>query len=224
MGSSRAGRSRPNPDRPGAQQWVPSDGGVPALRRAATECRGCELWEPAEQLVFSEGDPGAAVVLVGEQPGDVEDREGRPFVGPAGQLLRRALGDAGLTEEEVYLTNAVKHFRFQPRGKRRIHQKPDLSHLVACRPWLEAELAEVDPAVTVALGATAARQVLGRQTKIGENRGRLLDPPEGHGSGRALVTAHPSAVLRARERRHAAYEELVADLRVVADHLAATGG
>jgi len=198
-----------------AAKWVAERPSLTKLRRAAGDCRGCELWEDATQVVFSTGRRMATLMLVGEQPGDREDASGEPFVGPAGQLLDRALVDAGIARDEVYLTNAVKHFRHVQRGKRRLHQKPELRHLVACRPWLEAELAVVRPDVVVVLGATAARAVLGRPAKIGAERGRLLDEPEGR---RTLITTHPSALLRLRDRsdRDAAYDDLVSDLAAAA--------
>lgn len=197
-----------------ARPWVPERGGLAAAAEAAGECRGCELWRHATQVVFGEGPRDATMVLVGEQPGDREDREGEPFVGPAGRVLDDALADAGIDRGRVYLTNAVKHFRFEERGKRRIHVKPDLAHMVACAPWLERELELVDPAVVVALGATAARAVLGHSVTISRERGRLL----ALGEREALVTTHPSAVLRLRGKDgyDAAYESLVADLRVAA--------
>jgi DNA polymerase len=210
-------------DRPGAGQWVPEDAGVDELRRAAPDCRGCELWREATQVVFSRGREGAALMLVGEQPGDREDLEGEPFVGPAGRLLADAVDAAGIARERVYVTNAVKHFRFERRGKRRIHEKPTVAHIVACRPWLEAEFEAVHPAVVVALGATAARSVLGRTVRIGEIRGRVL-PPDAAGGASALpapvlVTTHPSALLRIDDAgdRAAAFDALVDDLRTAAD-------
>lgn len=198
-----------------AADWVPARPSLSGLRRAAADCRGCELWEDATQVVFSVGPRAATLVLVGEQPGDQEDRQGKPFVGPAGRLLDQALEDAGVARDDVYLTNAVKHFRHVDRGKRRLHQKPELRHLVACAPWLEAELAVVSPEVVVALGATAARAVLGRPVKIGAERGRVLDEPE---SRRSLVTTHPSALLRVRDRseREAGFQALVSDLATAA--------
>jgi uracil-DNA glycosylase family protein len=205
------------PDRPGAARWVPSQAGIEDLRAAAPACRGCELWQPATQVVFSSGPPDASVILVGEQPGDAEDTGGEPFIGPAGRLLRRALQEAGLVEQDVYLTNAVKHFRFTERGKRRIHQKPDLAHMMACRPWLEAELGEVPAQVVVLLGATAARAVLGPGVKVTQERGRVVPRPTPVGERPVLVTVHPSAVLRTQgQDRTAAYDALVGDLRVVA--------
>ena len=201
-----------------AAEWVPEQPSLTKLRRAAGSCRGCELWKDATQVVFSAGRRTAALMLVGEQPGDREDLSGEPFVGPAGRLLDRALEDAGIARDDVYLTNAVKHFRNVQRGKRRLHQKPELRHLVACRPWLEAELAVVRPDLVVALGATAARAVLGRSAKIGAERGRLLDEPERR---RTLITTHPSALLRVRDRseRDAAYDDLVSDLATAASAL-----
>jgi len=210
----------PDVERPGAQEWVPARASVTALREAAPGCRGCELWEPATQVVFSTGGPGARVVMVGEQPGDKEDLEGAPFVGPAGTLLMRAVDDAGLPRDELYLTNAVKHFRFTPQGKRRIHQTPDLAHLVACQPWLEAELAAVDADVVVAMGAAAARAVIGPGVKVTQQRGQVLTQEGPHGPRDVVPTVHPSSVLRARDNRQAAYDALVADLRVVAGLLA----
>ncbi|MBI5161492.1 MAG: UdgX family uracil-DNA binding protein [Micrococcales bacterium] len=201
-------------ERPGAQQWVPAGAGIAELRVAASGCRGCELWEPATQVVFSAGTASARLVLVGEQPGDQEDRQGTPFVGPAGQLLARAVDAAGIARSEVYVTNAVKHFRFTERGKRRLHEKPGIAHIDACRPWLHAELDVVQPRVVVCLGATAGRSVLGREVKIGAERGRILG-----GEGAAvLITAHPSSLLRMQEPadRDAAFDALVADLRTAA--------
>ena len=198
-----------------AAEWVPERPGLARLREAATECRGCELWENATQVVFSSGPRSARMMLLGEQPGDREDRAGEPFGGPAGRLLDQALADADIAREEVYLTNAVKHFRHVDRGKRRLHQKPELRHLVACGPWLEAELDVVRPDVVVALGATAARALLGRPAKIGAERGHMLDEPEGR---RSLITTHPSALLRVRDRdeRASSYDTFVSDLSAAA--------
>jgi uracil-DNA glycosylase family protein len=202
-----------------AAEWVPERPSLTGIRRAAAACRGCELWEDATQVVVSTGPRSAGLMVVGEQPGDQEDRAGEPFVGPAGRLLDRALADAGIDRDEIYLTNAVKHFRHVDRGKRRLHQKPELRHLVSCRPWLEAELAVVRPDVVVVLGASAARSLLGRPAKIGAERGRVLDEPEGM---RTVITTHPSALLRIRERaeRATAYDALVADLGTAASALA----
>jgi uracil-DNA glycosylase len=203
-------------DAPDAAPWVPASREVADLASAARECRGCELWEPATQVVFSSGARSAPIMLVGEQPGDQEDRQGEPFVGPAGRLLDEALAEAGIDRSAAYLTNAVKHFRFEQRGKRRIHQKPDVRHVTACRPWLAAELEAVSPDVVVAMGATAARAVLERTVKIGEVRGRVLEEPDRP----VLVTTHPSAVLRLRGRDgfDEAFGGLVADLRLAAPY------
>jgi uracil-DNA glycosylase family protein len=211
-GSTTAGTK---PARPGAEKWVPASADVESLARAVHDCRGCELWGPATQAVFSSGPASAALVLVGEQPGDREDREGEPFVGPAGRVLADALHAADLDPDEVYLTNAVKHFRFTERGKRRLHKTPDVAHIRACVPWLEAELAAVRPRVVVALGATAARAVLGRPVRIGAERGQVLDG-EPHD---VLITTHPSALLRLRDRAEfgATFDAFVADLRTAAD-------
>ncbi|MBO9553464.1 UdgX family uracil-DNA binding protein [Cellulomonas sp.] len=201
-------------DRPGAQRWVPPDGDVDSLAAAAPACRGCELWAPATQVVFSSGSHDAAMMLVGEQPGDREDREGEPFAGPAGRVLDEALAAAGVDRDVVYLTNAVKHFRFEQRGPRRLHKTPTVAHIRACLPWLTAELAAVRPRVVVALGATAARAVLGREVTIGEVRGHVLDAADDVPVP-TVVTAHPSSVLRIREAadRSAALTALTDDLR-----------
>ena len=194
---------------------VPADADINGLRRAAADCRACELWEPATQVVFSAGNPNARMVLVGEQPGDVEDRQGIPFVGPAGTLLQRALADAEVDVSDVYVTNAVKHFRFTLRGKRRIHATPLVSHIKACRPWIEAELRVVDPRLIVCLGATAAKALLGNDFRVTQQRGQVLDLATPVGVRPVLATAHPSSVLRATDDdRDTAYDSLVADLRV----------
>ncbi len=205
-------------ERPGAQAWVPDQGGVDALRAAAPACRGCELWEPATQVVFSAGNPGAAIAMVGEQPGDVEDTRGIPFVGPAGQLLQRAMAEAGVAREDVYVTNAVKHFRFTPKGKRRIHATPDAAHVTACTPWLRAELAAVAPKVVVCLGATAAKALLGPQVRVMRDRGQPMPRETSAGTTVFMVTAHPSSVLRVPDEgdaRDKAYAALVADLALL---------
>jgi len=217
-GNGAGMKRRDDVDRPGAQLWVPEADGVPPLRDAATECRGCELYRDATQVVFSAGNETARMMLVGEQPGDHEDRTGEPFVGPAGRLLDDALVAAGIDRPQVYLTNAVKHFRYEQRGKRRIHQTPDLVHLVACQPWLIAETAAVRPSVVVALGGTAARSVLGRPAKITAERGTVLTAPGPLGEVPVVVTTHPSAVLRLRGKPEfdEAFRRLVADLHVAA--------
>ena len=186
------------------------------LRREAAGCRACPLWRNATQTVFGEGPPKAIVMLVGEQPGDQEDRQGRPFVGPAGRILDDALADAGIPRDRTYVTNAVKHFKWKARGKRRIHDKPSWSEVSACRPWLEGEVAAVRPQAIVALGATAARAVVGRTVAITRERGQ---PLESDLAPLVVVTFHPSAVLRAQDRRAEMLGELTDDLRVVASRL-----
>ncbi|MFY1633174.1 UdgX family uracil-DNA binding protein [Solwaraspora sp. WMMB335] len=212
----------------GADQYVPTDArSLADLRAAAPDCQGCELYRDASQVVFGRGDADARVVMVGEQPGDVEDRKGLPFVGPAGHLLRRAVDDARLPVDQIYLTNAVKHFRFQQRGGRRIHQTPDRVHIVACRPWLVAEFALLRPEVVVVLGATAARALLGPSFRVTQSRGRALPWPDSAqrvqdfpvGPAQVVATIHPSAVLRADDRE-TAYRGLVADLTVAGELLA----
>jgi uracil-DNA glycosylase len=198
---------------------VPDRPTLPRLRTAVQDCRACELWEGATQAVFGEGTSRAVAMFVGEQPGDREDREGAPFTGPAGALLDRALEEAGIDRRAAYVTNVVKHFRYKARGKRRIHQRPDASHIAACRPWLEAELAVVRPAVLVCLGAVAAQALLGRQVRVTRDRGRPLESPL---ADCAMVTVHPSSILRARDddERRAAYRAFVDDLEQVAAALA----
>jgi DNA polymerase len=213
-----------------AAPFVPAGADLAELRAAAHDCKGCHLWENATQTVFSRGRADARVVVVGEQPGDVEDRRGEPFVGPAGVLLRRAVGDVGLDPDDLYVTNAVKHFKNHVRGKRRIHQTPDRIEIIACRPWLLAEFAQLAPKVVVVLGASAALALLGPSFRVTRQRGVLLPWPESAyhpedfaqpgGSAKVLATLHPSAVLRADDR-DAAYAGLVADLRVAAGALAA---
>jgi len=192
-------------------------------RRAAEGCRRCDLWRDATQVVFGEGGVAARAMLVGEQPGDLEDVRGRPFVGPAGTLLRRVLGEVGLDEGHVYLTNAVKHFKWRPKGTRRIHDTPSWSEIHACDVWLRVELARVRPEVLVCLGGTAAKALLGRSARVGALRGRVLEIPE-LGPPAVVVTLHPSAVLRAGERRDARRAELVADLELVRSILDGVAG
>jgi uracil-DNA glycosylase len=201
-----------------AAPFVPKTTSPKALRTAAQQCRGCDLYKRATQAVFGIGPKGAHVMFVGEQPGDQEDLQGEPFVGPAGALLDKALADAGIPRDDVYLTNAVKHFSWEPRGKRRIHKKPRVSEIKACRPWLDAELRAVKPEVIVCLGAVAAQSLLGPQFKLMQNHGKVLSSAV---APQVVATIHPSAVLRApdSEGRRAAYEMLVADLKVVAGAL-----
>lgn len=199
----------------GAEPFVPEGKSLASLREAVQGCRGCELYRNATQVVFGEGARGAEVLFVGEQPGDKEDLAGKPFVGPAGQLFDRALEDAGIDRSQTYVTNAVKHFRWQARGKRRIHQKPSWSEVAACRPWLEAELAVVQPDIVVCLGATAAQSLLGRDFRVTQHRGELLDSDLAE---HVTATIHPSAILRQQddESRRTELEAFVDDLRVVA--------
>ena len=198
-----------------AAAYLPERPTLPRLREAAAGCRACPLWQTATQAVFGEGPAAPEVMLVGEQPGDQEDKQGRPFVGPAGRVLDEALELAGIDRKRVYLTNAVKHFKWEARGKRRIHAKPTWSEQVACRPWLEAELAVVQPRVLVCLGATAAQSLLGKQFRVTKERGRWL---ESDLAEYVTATIHPSAVLRQRdtESRDRELAALVADLKLVA--------
>jgi uracil-DNA glycosylase family protein len=185
------------------------------LREQAQACRNCHLWANATQTVFGEGPADASILFVGEQPGDQEDLQGRPFVGPAGQLFDRALTEAGIDRRQVYITNAVKHFKFEPRGKRRIHQKPDYQEILACKPWLRGELDLVAAEIVVALGATAAQALIGRTVTAGRERGRFQPyPPDRH----LFVTVHPSFLLRVPDERAQAleYRRFVDDLRLIA--------
>jgi len=191
---------------------APETSSLTKLREAARTCTACPLYKNATQTVFGEGAKGATLMLVGEQPGDQEDRVGKPFVGPAGQLLDRALVEAGIKRNEVYVTNTVKHFKWEPRGKRRIHQKPRARDIAACRPWLEAELRVVRPDVLVCLGSTAAQAIFGSSFRVTRQRGQVL---ESDLAERVVATVHPSSILRQRdeESRHREYTVFVADLR-----------
>jgi uracil-DNA glycosylase family protein len=202
----------------GSPAPVPARPSLSSLREAAQRCRACELWEGTTQAVIGEGRRDARLMLVGEQPGDREDREGSPFVGPAGGILDRGLELAEIDRGDVFVTNVVKHFRYKARGKRRIHQRPDRSHVAACRPWLDAELKLVHPEALVCLGATAGQALLGPQVRIGRDRGRRL---ESDLAELVTLTTHPSAILRVREdsERKAAMEQFVSDLSAVADWL-----
>jgi DNA polymerase len=204
---------------PDATPFLPAERTLEALRAAARDCRGCDLWRNATQAVFGAGPEDARMMLVGEVPGDREDREGQPFVGPAGRELDRALQTAGIAREEVYLTNAVKHFRFEERGKRRIHQKPDAGQIRACRPWLRAEIDMVRPTAIVLLGATAAKTLLGSGFRLMAERGHPLDCDLAR---IVLATIHPSAILRIREddARHEQRRMFADDLRAAAEALA----
>ena len=197
-----------------AAPLLPERPSLPKLREAAAGCTACPLHETGTQTVFGEGTSKADVVFVGEQPGDQEDLQGKPFVGPAGKLLDKALEDAGIDRSQVYVTNVVKHFKWQARGKRRIHQKPNWSEIAACRPWLEAELDVIEPRVLVCLGATAAQALLGRDFRVSRQRGELVDSDLAEN---VIATVHPSSILRADdETREQEYRELVRDLEKVA--------
>ncbi len=217
-----APKPRPDGEIGSAADLVPPRPSLKALREVAAGCIACHLHARATQTVFGEGSARAEVMLVGEQPGDREDRQGRPFVGPAGQLLDRSLAEAGIDRSKVYLTNVVKHFKWEPRGKRRIHKKPNAEEIAACRPWLEAEVAVVKPVVIVCLGATAAQALLGRQFRVTQQRGRLMASELGP---TITATVHPSSILRApdEESRHRELEAFVADLRKVAARLKRSG-
>lgn len=196
-----------------AADFVPNRLTLGALRSAAESCKGCDLYRDATQTVFGEGADKASLIFVGEQPGDMEDRQGHPFVGPAGRLLDRALAEARIPREQVYVTNAVKHFKFIQRGKRRLHQKPLIRQVMACRPWLEAEIRVIQPKVVVLLGATAAQAILGRSVRVTQERGKFfaLDSHEG------FLTIHPAAILRLREssEREQEYKRFAAEMKRV---------
>jgi DNA polymerase len=201
---------------PPTETFLPDRFTISKLRAAAADCRGCPLYLGATQTVFGEGPRDARIMLVGEQPGDREDVEGHPFVGPAGKLLDRALGEAGLARGTVYVTNAVKHFHFETRGKFRLHKRPPALAVRACRPWLDAELKVLEPEVVVLLGATAAQAILGPAFRVSKDRGKLI----AHSTAPALIAAlHPSAILRAPDTaaREASYQLLVTDLKLAAE-------
>jgi uracil-DNA glycosylase len=201
-----------------AASFLPAQPTIRTAKVAASACKGCDLWRRATQTVFGEGPSNAVVVFVGEQPGDAEDLEGRPFVGPAGRVFDHALEAVGIARDRVYVTNVVKHFKWEPRGKRRIHAKPRISEIRACRPWLDLELAVIRPRAIVCLGATAAQALLGSTFKVSSERGRFVESPL---APLVMATVHPSSVLRAQtnEDRHRAMEEFVADLRTLAKGL-----
>jgi len=194
-----------------AAHFMPARKTPPALRAAAAECRGCDLYKRGTQTVFGEGRADARVMMIGEQPGHEEDLAGKPFVGPAGKLLDRALAEAGIARDDVYVTNVVKHFKWEPRGKRRIHAKPNQMEINACLPWLQAELDVVKPEAVVCLGATAAQALLGPKFRVTKERGRWVKAPW---APRVLATVHPSSILRAPddEARHREFQHFVADL------------
>jgi uracil-DNA glycosylase len=197
-----------------AADFLPDRLSLTALREAALGCKGCHLWELGTQTVFGEGPKNASAMFVGEAPGDQEDKQGKPFVGPAGHILDQALEAAGIDRSTAYLTNAVKHFKWQARGKRRIHQKPNWTEMTACRPWLEAELAVIRPRVLVLLGATAAQSLLGREFRVTQHRGELLASDLAEA---VTATVHPSSILRGEPaQREASFNAFVDDLKVVA--------
>jgi DNA polymerase len=198
-------------------QPPPKAKNVEELREAAASCHGCDLYRDATQTVFGEGAERSRLMLIGEQPGDQEDLQGRPFVGPAGRLLEKALGEAGIDRRRVYVTNAVKHFRFTMRGKRRLHEKPNATQVRACRPWLESEIEVVRPGMLVLLGATAAQSVMGPDFRVSKQRGEVMQSSFGIPT---LATVHPSSILRATdaESREAALQSFIDDLRVAAGH------
>ena len=201
-----------------ATSKVPDQLSLPALREAAAVCRACDLYKTGTQTVFGEGAEHAQVMFVGEQPGDREDREGKPFVGPAGRVLDEALEEAGIDRKRVYITNAVKHFKWKPQGKRRLHQKPNAAEINACRPWLDGEIAMVKPHLLVLLGATAAQALLGRDFRVSVQRGQLMERPA---LPPMMATVHPSSILRAPddETREIEMRAFVQDLKRVAQHL-----
>jgi uracil-DNA glycosylase len=201
-----------------AADYLPERLTLDALREAAEVCHGCDLWRNATQTVFGEGPADAELMFVGEQPGDQEDKLGQPFVGPAGRIFDTALEEVGIDRSRVYVTNAVKHFKWEPRGKRRIHQKPNAAELAACRPWLDAELSVLKPRVLVCLGATAAQALLGRTFRVTKQRGTPVDSPL---ADVVIATIHPSAILRARDddTRHAERGAFTEDLRAVAEFM-----
>jgi uracil-DNA glycosylase len=205
---TKRGSSKP------ANLLIPVHPTLPVLRKAAEDCKACDLWKLGTQTVFGEGSPRAEVIFVGEQPGNQEDLEGKPFVGPAGGLLDKALVEAGIDRIKVYVTNAVKHFKWEPRGKRRIHKKPNALEIAACRPWLDAEIAVLRPKVVVCLGATAAQALLGRDFRVTQHRGEFIDSPL---APFVMATVHPSSILRAPDdqARHEEMKHFISDLKKI---------
>jgi uracil-DNA glycosylase len=197
-----------------ARDFLPEKLTLEYLQQAAKNCKGCDLYRNATQTVFGEGLSPASVMLIGEQPGDIEDQKGKPFIGPAGRILDRALEDARISRDEVYVTNAVKHFKWIWRGKRRLHQKPSVRQVMACRPWLEAEIEAVQPQILVCLGATAAQSVMGKPIPVMKERGKFIDSALGK---LAFVTIHPSAILRQREQeeREEEFRRFAAEMKLV---------
>lgn len=207
-------RTPGNPDDP-AQKKISSSPTLQELAKISKTCKACDLWKRGTQTVFGEGEQDSKVMFVGEVPGDQEDIAGKPFVGPAGSLLNKAFVDAGIDRSKVYVTNAVKHFNWEARGKRRIHKKPNAAEIAACRPWLDAEIARLKPKVIVCLGATAAQALLGKEFRVTQHRGDFIDSPL---APYVTATVHPSSILRAAddETRHEEMKRLVADLKKVA--------
>ena len=205
----------PESDTEDAASLIPPRPTIKKLQEAARDCRACPLWKTGTQTVFGEGSRRAEVIFVGEQPGNDEDLAGKPFVGPAGKLLDKALAEAGIDRDEVYVTNAVKHFKWEPKGKRRLHKKPSGREIAACRPWLDAELEVLKPKVLVCLGATAAQALLGKEFRVSRRRGEFVESVL---AGRVMATVHPSSILRApnEETRHAEMARFIADLKKVA--------
>lgn len=201
-----------------AESLIPEKRDIARLQKAAADCKACDLWENATQTVFGEGKRSAKVLFIGEQPGNDEDLQGKPFVGPAGRLLDQALEEAGIDRRQTYVTNVVKHFKWEPRGKRRIHKKPNSTEIEACRPWLEAEIAAIKPRVIVCLGATAAQTLLGKEFRVSRLRGQLIPSPLAHA---VIATVHPSSILRAADEpsRHLEMQRFIDDLKIVADTL-----
>jgi uracil-DNA glycosylase family protein len=203
-----------------ATAFLPARQDIASLREAANDCRGCDLYRHAKQVVFGEGRPDARIVLVGEQPGDREDQVARPFVGPAGKLLDKCLEEAGIDRATVYVTNAVKHFKWEPRGKLRLHKKPNSLEIMACRPWLEKEIAAIRPELIVCLGATAAQDLLGSKFRLTQHRGEIFPMPDGPA---VTATIHPSAILRMEpDVKEAEEARLIADLKVAARYVLET--
>jgi uracil-DNA glycosylase family protein len=198
-----------------AQKKIPSTPTLQGLAKIAKSCKACDLWKRGTQTVFGEGEPDSTVMFVGEVPGDQEDLAGKPFVGPAGNLLNKALAEAGIDRSKAYVTNAVKHFNWEPRGKRRIHKKPSAAEINACRPWLDAEISRLKPKVIVCLGATAAQALLGKDFRVTQHRGEFIDSPL---APYVAATVHPSSILRAPddETRHEEMKQFVADLKKIA--------
>ena len=205
----------PNVPEDAAQRKIPSTHSLTGLAKISEDCRACDLWKRGTQIVFGEGSKNSKLMFIGEVPGDQEDRAGKPFVGPAGQLLDKALAESGIDRNDCYVTNAVKHFNWEPRGKRRIHKKPNATEIAACRPWLDAEIAAVRPRAIVCLGATASQTLLGKAFRVTRHRGEFIDSPL---APYLMATVHPSAILRApdEDTRHSEMSRFVEDLKKIA--------